>query len=472
MIGRNFKKAGLLYLAAALFDRGIAFLTIPIFTRLLSPADYGVVNTYNSWVNILTVFLSMALYMAIRLSYVDFPNKRHEFLSSIVTFILLLSSIITAFTICLRPFINIKIYYLILWCLFQSFSTSILLCYTHFLMMDLRFIKRTFFLVGPNVLAVILSICSILYIVKEDLYNGRIITTALVFGMFSILILFKIYSQAPPSLNLTFLGYGLKISAPLVFHGIALSMLSQFDRTMITCLASIEQTGVYSLVYNFSMIATVLTRGLDGLWIPWLIKNLNQKKFNQINICAKDYNTFMFVAIGGVILIGPELLKLISHEKYWDGIRILPPLMLSNYIIFAYTLYVNVEHFYKKTVNIAIFTVIAAIMNVILNYVFIPRYGYVAAAGTTLASYMCCFLLHMKNSQRIESEVIPPKIFFGSMLQLSIVIVVFYLTIENWQVRWVAAVVFFLANLCKKRERVVKLIRLNIKNRATETTKL
>lgn len=93
------------------------------------------------------------------------------------------------------------------------------------------------------------------------------------------------------------------------------------------------------------------------------------------------------------MMVGPEIVKLLASSKYWEGIGIIPPVVLANYIIFAYTLYVNIEHFYKKTPYITLNTVIAAGLNLILNYIFIPRYGYMAAAYTTLVACYLFFVL-------------------------------------------------------------------------------
>jgi O-antigen/teichoic acid export membrane protein len=458
MIHRNLKEAGLLYFAAALFNKGIAFLTIPIFTRLLSPSDYGVVNTYNSWVDILTVFLSMALYMAIRTSYIDFPERKNEFLSTVMTFTFLLAFIAFMLTILLQRFIHRTFLYMIFLCILQGFSAAVLMNYSQFLMMDYKYRLRTMYMVLPNALSVVISIFSIIYVVKENLYNGRIVPTALVFVVCGAFIMIRTYVKSPPKIDLELLTYGLKISVPLVFHGIALSMLSQFDRTMIAYYADTSQTGIYSLVYNFSMITTVITIALQGLWLPWFMDSLKKKKYRIINKRARDYTIVMSTSIGALILVGPELLKFISDKTYWDGIQILPPLMISNYIIFAYTLYVNVEHFHKKTISIAVFTVIAAAVNVALNYLLIPSYGYIAAAYTTLFAYICCFFLHMINSQKLEKEALPVQIFMGSIFQLLLITTVFYFVIENWIIRWGLAILYVIIILYRERNKIFEFV--------------
>ena len=85
----NSKKASIFYLVGTLFNKGIGFLTVPVFTRILSVEDYGLVTTYNSWVTIAMMFISLALYMAVRISFVDYQEKTEEVLSSILIFTLL-----------------------------------------------------------------------------------------------------------------------------------------------------------------------------------------------------------------------------------------------------------------------------------------------------------------------------------------------------------------------------------------------
>ena len=77
----DYKKASTCYLIGNVFNKGIAFLTVPIFTRILSTSDYGIVTTYNSWIGIVTMLLGFALHMAIRSSFIDYRAKVDEYSS-------------------------------------------------------------------------------------------------------------------------------------------------------------------------------------------------------------------------------------------------------------------------------------------------------------------------------------------------------------------------------------------------------
>ena len=385
---KDFAEAGALYFIATLFNKGIGFVTVPIFSRILTTSDYGTVTTFNSWVSMISVFISLALYNAVRNSFVDMDDKeRPHFLSTIITFTGLVFLTVIGVCVVATVFVprNINTA-LIFMCIIQSFGYALINDYSYYLMMRYRYKFRAALMVLPGLLSVVLSIFAILFILKDNLYLGRIVPTTAVYGVFAIVVLIAVYSKTKPELNLEYLKYGLKIALPLVLHSIALQILSQSDRVMITSLRNAAETGVYSLVYNLSMIATVITTSLDGIWVPWFTGKLKERKIREINVLAMDYVHLMTYAMVALILVGPEILKIFADQRYWEGMSIIPPIALANYMIFMYTMYVYIEHYYKKTVYITKNTLIAAGLNVILNYILIPKYGYVVAAYTTLAS--------------------------------------------------------------------------------------
>lgn len=438
----NLKKASTFYLVGTLFNKGIGFITVPIFTRILSVSDYGIVTTYNSWVSILMMFMSLALYMAVRASFVDYKEHTKDFLSVIITFTCLfgcLFSLIVIVISFIAP-INLSLSILIL-CLIQALATAIIENVSMFFMMNYQYKARTALMVLPNLLSTIVSIFLIKKVLSSELYFGRIVPNAIITLLFGLMALLYSFKGTKVRFNKEYLQYGLKISVPLVLHGIALNILSQSDRTMITMIRSSEETGIYGLIYNFSMIATVITTAFDGIWVPFFTRKMNERDYNSINAFAEKYVEFMSVAMIGVILVGPEIVKLLSTKAYWEGIKIIPPIVLANYFIFIYTMYVNVEHYYKKTVFISINTTIAAVSNILLNIVFIYIWGYVGAAYTTLISYILSLILHYRYARKVDSKVFGLKHYVYPLIVIFVSVVAFYLFINNWYIRWLTAII-------------------------------
>ena len=441
----------------SLFNKGFAFLTVPIFTRILSTTDYGIVTTYNSWISILSMVMGFAIHMGIRAAFIDYKEKIDDFVSVTTTFTLLCGGVMCLFigggAYLLR--INVDLTLIVL-CLLQGLATALVQNYSMYLMMQYRYKFRTALMILPNLLSVGASVFAILFVVKTDLYMGRIVPTALINAAFGLITVALVYARSHVLYNREYLKYGLAISMPLVLHGIALNILSQSDRTMITWLADASQTGVYSLIYNFSMIATVITTSLDGVWVPWFTERLKNREIKSINDLAVDYINLMTYAMVGVMFVGPEVVKLLASSKYWEGISIIPPVVLANYIIFAYTLYVNIEHFYKKTPYITVNTLIAAGSNLILNYIFIPLYGYVAAAYTTLFSYLLAFVLHARYAKKLEPDVYPLKSFVRPLAHIFGAMIVFYLFMNEWYIRWGGLCIYLVLMFIREWKKIVE----------------
>lgn len=451
----NYKKAGAYYLVGNLFNKGIVFLTVPIFTRILSTADYGIITTYNSWISILSMVIGFALHMGIRAAFIDFRDKIDDFMSVTTTFTIESGLILTAFVILGYNLIDIHIsIFLLVLCMLQGISVALIQNYSMYLMMEYKYRDRTALMVFPSLISTCLSIIVILFVLRSNLYMGRIIPTAFVNICFGVWVIVLIYNKNKCRHNREYLKYSLGISAPLVLHGIALNILSQSDRTMITWLADSSQTGIYSLIYNFGMLATVITTSLEGIWTPWFMKKYQANKLQDINKLVIDYVHLMTYSMVGLVLIGPEIVKLLASEKYWEGIAIIPPVVLANYIIFLYTLYVNIEHFHKKTSYITVNTLIAASTNLVLNYLLIPKYGYVAAAYTTLISYFVAFVLHARYAKKLASNLYPIKIFIPSLIQITLTIAIFYLLIDYGFARWLIAFIYIGSMLFVNRKRI------------------
>ena len=451
----SYKKAGTFYFIGNIFNKGISFLTVPVFTRILSAADYGIVTTYNSWIGILSMIVGFALHMSVRMAAVDYKDKLDDFMSSIILFVTLTSFGITAVVAGGIKLLHIDSnIVLVVICMLQAYASATIEDYSNYLMMKYEYKARTALMILPNFISVILSVYMIKYVLESNLYLGRIIPTAVVTISFGLVTVCLTLKKGKFRINKEYIKYAMAISAPLILHGIALNILSQSDRIMITSLADAAQTGIYSLIYNFSMIATVITTTLEGIWVPWFINKLKMSSRDEINVVAKDYINLMTYAMVALILVAPEVVKILANESYWEGISIIPPVVLANYVIFAYSLYVNIEHYYKKTPYITANTIIAAASNIVLNFIFIPKYGYVAAAYTTLASYLISFVLHTRYAKKLEPNLYPLKRFIYPLIELLVVTILFYMFEEIFAIRWTIMIIYILAMFYKERSRL------------------
>ena len=452
----NLKRASTYYFVGNIFNKGISFLTVPVFSRLLSTSDYGIVTTFNSWVAILSMVFGFAIYMGIRAAFIDYENYIDDFVSVASTFTIVSGLLISGAAVVIVSLLRVNVSTtLIILCCLQGLSMALIQNYSMYLMMKCWYKARTAFMILPNLFSALLSIIVVAVIMKNKLYLGRIIPTTVVYVIFGFFVVCFIYRKSQLLFSKEYLKYALRISAPLVLHGIALNVLSQSALTMITWLKDSSQAGVYSLIYNFSMIATVITTSLEGVWIPWFFKKMKDQNRIEINEKATDYIGLMAAALIGVILVGPEVVKILASYKYWEGISIIPPIVVANFFVFAYTLYVNIEHYYKRTIYITLNTIIAAIFNIATNYFLIPVLGYVAAAYTTVGSYILAFIMHAAYAKKIEPELYPFIKFVPFLFHIFLASIVFYLFIDIFIVRWLFIIVYYTILITKKKDTIM-----------------
>lgn len=445
-MSRSIIKNTSLYVLGNLFNKAIAFITIPIFTRILSAEEFGIVNTYVSWVSLIAVIIGLSLGNSIRNAFVDKRKELGEYISSI--FIL---SSINFIIICIIYYFlskKINIEPMIVWfCLIESFFNFIINSIIIKYMMEEKAIKRTIMLIAPNLIGAILSIILIQLMVDEK-YYGRIIATCISTCIFGLFILLYYVIKYKVFFNNDYWKYGLAISIPLIFHGLSCNILGTSDRTIIIYYCGANETGIYSFIYNLGMLASVAVASAEGVWIPRFTKAMIEKKYAKINKEAKYYIFILLGIFCSILLIAPELITYLGGEVYLSGRNMIYPIIISSFIIFLYGIYVNIEFYYKDTKMIAISTCISAIINLILNIIFVPKFGAIAAAYTTLFSYVFSFILHRFNAKKLNKNLMIDKSIILAVIIIVVISFIASIFSNSFFIRWGLVIILFIM-FCK-----------------------
>ena len=182
--------------------------------------------------------------------------------------------------------------------------------------------------------------------------------------------------------------YALKFNLPLVPHYLSQIVLSQSDKLMINSFCGSAATAYYSVAYTLSMVLQILNSSVSGTMNPWIYKSLRDGKAK--NIGKTSYPILMVIALCNfmVIAVAPELLTILAPANYQSALAVIPPVTASVYFMFLYNLFATFEYYYEKTQYVMMASIIGAVMNIILNAVFIPYFGYSAAGYTTLVCYI------------------------------------------------------------------------------------
>lgn len=225
--------------------------------------------------------------------------------------------------------------------------------------------------------------------------------------------------------------YGLRLSLPLVLHTVSLNILAQSDRVFIAKICGQADVGVYSLVYSYGVMISIITNAIAEGWLPWFHDSYFAGEFDTIRKNVKPIIVLGCYLALGCIALAPEMVLLLGGEKYRFGIKCTPPIVLGILCQYVYTHYVNIELHLKKTKFISMGTIFAAGLNIFLNLLFIPAFGFIAAAYTTLLSYICLLFIHWFITKKILYVKLYDDIFmFAAMGVTTFVAAVVTLTYE------------------------------------------
>lgn len=390
-------KAGVWYTVCNFLFKGMAFLTTPIFTRLLTKDELGTFSNFSSWITILSVLTSFDLAQSVIRSKLEHEDDMDSYIWSILSFSSIWT-ILVYLVVCLFPgsFTNlfqVDMKYIHMMFIYLLVSPA----YTMLITKHRAFYRYKTFVALTGIMTALGTLLSLLMVIlMDDRLAGRTLGYYLPYIVISAVI-YVILVTRGKKIKTEYWKYACVICLPLVPHTLSLYLLSSSDKIIITNMCGVEYTAVYSVAYSAYHIVTILFDSMNKAWAPWLLESLHLKKYNEIEKTSKIYISVFVMLIVGVLLVVPEIILILGGKQYLGAVYCLPPLITSCVFQFIYTMYVNIEFYEKKTFGVSIATMIATGINIVLNLIFIPmdaEHSYVIAAYTTLVGYVVLFVLH------------------------------------------------------------------------------
>lgn len=393
--GKIIIKSGLWYTVSNFFLRGIVFLTTPIFTRLLSQEEFGYFSNYSSWMSILIIVVTLSLEATLISARFEFEERLDSYMKSILILgtvsTLVWFAIVNVFMNPISGFVELSPVHINSMFAYLLFLPAVNL----FQSREQFFYRYKTSVLLSFLLSVGASVLSIVFVISfSNRLDGRILGYILPTILVGMVLYVLIWGKG---IKIAFSdwSYALKICIPYIPHLLSLTVLGSTDRIMITKICGEGDTALYSVAYNVAMIITMLLSALNGAFSPWLGEKLVKKEYKDIRKVSKIYICIFAYLVIGVMLLAPEVLMIMGGKAYMSAQPVMIPVILGCMCQFLYTLFVNVEQFSKKTVGMAFASMSAAVLNYGLNMWLIPKFGYVAAAYTTLIGYMWLLAIHM-----------------------------------------------------------------------------
>lgn len=463
VLKQEYARASIYYVAANIIGQGIVLISSAIFTRMMSKADYGLVSTYSTWVLVLNTFICLNLFISVRTAYIDFREDYDRYNSSVLLLSLLCGILMTVIIACAARLSGL---YFGMWEILLACVQSVALNIINFMLavqsMKNEYRQRVFMMIAPNWAHILVSVVLML-IFTGNLYMAKIAGNALGLLVFGVICSIILFFRAAPRVILRYWEYALKISVPSIFSILSDLILMQCDRLMLTSMVGAEETAEYTIVYNVSSIIVAIYQAINGSWLPWFLGNMKAGDIVKIKKYQRYYMLFFTVFSCGMMTISPELIKIIAPENYWKCIRYVAPIVAASYLIFLYAFFSAYLLYKKKTARMAVNTIIAAVLNLVLNYVLIPRYQSAGAVGATLVSYMVLFILHLIAVQNEGKQCFSLGGMWRNAISVMAFGIIFYFVRDVWMLRYaVFTIVFLVVYFVKGREIIREFLEDNL----------
>ncbi len=395
-------RASLWYLVSNFMQKAIAVISTPIFTRLLTTEQYGEYNIYTSWMGILTVIITLNLSLGVFLQgMVKFEKDAKVYASSLQGLSLVLCSGWTIIYFLFHDFFNhlFGLTTIQMTCMLLTIWTTTVFA---FWSGEQRVNNKYRLLVGLTILVLIAqpTIGVVLVIFSEAAYKA----TARVLGVVIVNLaaytwcFFVQMKRGKTFYSKKYWLYALKFNLPLVPHYLSQTMLYSCDRIMIGYYISDDAAGIYSLTYSVANIMTMFNIALSQALGPWIYRKIKERRAQDI--ASVIYSAMLVVAAANLVLImlAPEAIAVFAPPQYSDAKWAIPPIALSVFFIFLYDNFAAFQFYFEKSWFVMAASVSGAVINIILNYLFICpdmfNLGYISAGYTTLICYILYALGH------------------------------------------------------------------------------
>ncbi len=429
----------------------IDVLTTPVFTRILTAEQYGIYNVYNSWFQIVKIFFTLYLYSDVfNVGLVKFEKDRDRFISSTLGFVTASVGFFLLLYLVFRQFLAAVIglpEFLILLFFVHVLTYVPYYCWIRRERFDFRYRQVAAVSLLYIILQPLLGILAILYLdIPVNPGYTRIVTAVGVQIVIGIILYIHLMSRGKAFFRRDYWKYSFRTGIELVPYNLSKVVLNQSDRIMINHYSGSGETGIYSVAHSAAFVLQVLTEALNGAFIPWLYQRMKARQWQGIKSTVNVLLLLVAAGAVGIEMIAPEMMRILGDEAYYQGVRCIPALVYSVYLIFIYSLFTNIELFYSRNVAVTAVSTVGMAVNIILNAVFIPLHGFVAAGYTTMASYIIICIGHyflMRKCLKEENTPFGELIDLRFLLVLSVILIMVTLSAEwlyQWTVlRWVIA---------------------------------
>lgn len=439
----------------------ISFLTAPIFASLLGTESFGDLSVFNTWVSLCAIVMTLNTSATIANSRVEYPEEEQiRYQSSAVAlsliFFMICVGLVLLFLDPLSGIMDMDPVFLIL-IMITALGTFGVQFMNQKWTFEMKAGRNMAASVALAVLNLGVSLLIVLNVSEDQRLLGRASGVAACYGCFGIPFCAAILFRGRTVIHKQYWKFCLSLSIPVVFYGITDLLLGHSDLVMLRSLDGSDSAGIYGLSFQISNVMFTIFTALNTSWVAFFFNDMKAGRRDVVLRQSKNYLELYTILACGFILLAPEVFRALTPKAFHEGIGLIPWMVASFYLNFLCTFPYNCECYHRKMTVISVVTVISALLNVVLNYVLILRWGMYGAAVATFLARVFQFGAHFFYSRFLlckKDYLFGIKIWGAYALGYGVVMILVILIPDCWLLRWSIGIVlgvFELSRIYKRR---------------------
>lgn len=390
---KGFFESASIYMFSSVFTFITSILVLPVYTRYLSPGDFGIVVLFIMFGNLLVGFLSVSLHFASYRYYFEYKECFYKFKilnSTNMVFLLLIFFLSGGMIYLLSGWLSSTFFDRLL--TKRLIQLSFLSGCLEYLSVYMKTLLTTQVRAIPFTVINISSILvntffSLFFIYQYSLtYMARINAILISQGLVVLCLIFITRNMFCSKFSLESLKKSLKLTYPIIPNQMLGIIQGSFDKTMLNKYTGISSVGLYSFGERFSLVLKAIMDSVSKVWnVYFLEKAYENTEESKKAIVNRFYElAFLFMTVGlCLIYFSEEMIKMLTTKEFYPSMYIVPVYVYFYLFAIVGTLTMSQISYSKKMIYILPATTVNVVINVILNILFIPKFGAVGAAGAT-----------------------------------------------------------------------------------------
>lgn len=410
----------------------ISFFMLPLYTSILSTSEYGDVDLVSTYVSLLIIIMTLQFEQGVFRFLIDSRNNENKKINYITTTIFSIFIVNLIFVILFFPllkYINYQYtYYLLTWVVIGSF-TAILLQIPRGIGENIIYVIGSFISGSSNV------ILNVIFVAVLRYGTGGMLSASVISLLLTTIFLcikLKLWKYIKISyFDKNCFKNLVKYSLPLIPSTLCWWIINASDRMIINFALGTVYNGIYAAAYKFPSLFSMISNIFQLSWTESASENVNDsgrdKFYDQIlNKAIKFYSSCNIF----IISVLPFIFNFLIKKDFAVSYYYIPILMTAALFHSIASLYGSIYFAFKKTNEVALTTVVSAIINIVINIMFIYVIGlYAAAISSVLAYFAIIIIRHIDLGKEVKINISKKYLFCETFIYV-IVFISYYLRIS------------------------------------------